>query len=262
MIRNNSRFTWIRNHAAILVMGLMLFGSFLLTSAAYAQVAYPTFSIVSVTANESVTIQAINLPPNTDFAFKMGAFGTQGLSGDIIVVQNSGDGGTQEFTVEIPEAVQGLSAIAIRMDNFYLGYFAYNWFYNSSTGSAPADPATPAPATPTPAPADPATPAPPVYTGFPTFSVTAVQRNETVTIMTNNFPANTEFTIRMHYMGTQGIGGQVIETIDSEEGGVQVLTFEIPATYANQAQIAIRMENAASGLYAFNWFYNYTATVN
>jgi hypothetical protein len=36
-------------------------------------------------------------------------------------------------TFEIPPALYGLSQIAIRLQSADSGYFAYNWFYNTTT---------------------------------------------------------------------------------------------------------------------------------
>jgi type 1 fimbria pilin len=40
------------------------------------------------------------------------------------------------------------------------------------------------------------------YSGFPTFSITAVVSDDTVTILGHNFPANDDFTVTMGAMVT------------------------------------------------------------
>lgn len=89
----------------------------------------------------------------------------------------------------------------------------------------------------------------------PTFTVTDVVRNTSVTIKTTDFPANRTWTVTMGAMGTRGVGGTVVGTLDSGASGNLTATFNIPASLANSSQIAIRLES--SPYYSYNWFYNY-----
>jgi murein DD-endopeptidase MepM/ murein hydrolase activator NlpD len=120
---------------------------------------------------------------------------------------------------------------------------------------------TPAP-TATPGPTS--TPRPtslPGYVCCPSFRIVAVERDKSVTIETTNFPAGLKFDVRMAARGGQAIGGTVAGSQDSGKGGVFRATFAIPAGLKGLDQIAIRLENPATGYFAFNWFYNNTATV-
>lgn len=90
---------------------------------------------------------------------------------------------------------------------------------------------------------------------IPTFSISAVVRDQTVTISTRDFPANVKFDVRMGALGTQGINGAYVTTIDSGAGGSFSQTFNVPAGLRGSDRIAIRLENA-SGYYAYNWFWN------
>jgi hypothetical protein len=92
----------------------------------------PTFSIVSVARDNTVTVQAYNLPPNQDFTVRMGPYGSLGLGGLEVASFNSGSGGSQSFTFNVPGPLYGSFQIAVRMDS-NLGFYAYNWFYNNST---------------------------------------------------------------------------------------------------------------------------------
>lgn len=120
----------------------------------------------------------------------------------------------------------------------------------------PVTPVTPAPAgsgggdSPTP------TPKPVVFTGIPTFSITGVVKDTTVTISTTNFPANTTFDVLMGAYGTLGIGGTKVGTQASGTGAFTA-TYTIPANLKGAAQIAIRLQST-SGYYSFNWFFNNT----
>ncbi len=201
---------------------------------------YPTFTIVKVVKDVSVTIRTKNLPPNDSFQVRMGKIGTKGKNGIVSGSFSSGTGGVKEFTFNIPADLQGERLIAIRFDSTTgSGYFAYNWFYNKTSGSAQqlAD----------------------GYTGYPTFRIIAVVRNGSVTIEANNLPANDEFTVRMNKMGTKGIGGIKVGTFSSGTGGKKTFTFDIPTELKGLKQIAIRFDSSTgSGYFAYNWFYNTT----
>ena len=119
----------------------------------------------------------------------MGAYGTLGIGGIVVATTNSGAGGAFQATYNIPDALKGSQRIAIRMDASG-GFFAYNWFWNNTAGG-PTN--TPGPTT------IPGT----GYTGIPTFSIQGVVRDSTVTVLTNNYPANQTFTVRMGAFGTQ-----------------------------------------------------------
>lgn len=214
----------------------------------------PTFSIVSVVADQSVTIETYNYPANQNFVVTMGPMGTQGLNGVVVATTNSGAGGSFVATYMIPDALKGSYQIAVRMQTTQqYPYYAYNWFYNNTaTAGAPGKGGQPTtlPATV------------PAYTGIPTFQVCSVVQNQSVTIKTNNFPANQTFTVTMGPFGTQGIGGYVVGTMNSGVGGAMTATFIIPAQLAGSSLISIRAQTGQSyPYYAYNWFWNNTATV-
>jgi hypothetical protein len=94
------------------------------------------------------------------------------------------------------------------------------------------------------------------YKGFPTFSITAVVKDSTVTILGKNFPANDKFTVTMGAYGTKGIGGIVVDTTDSGAGGAITKTYTIPDSLKGSHRIAIRLQSPTSGYFAYNWFFN------
>ena len=205
----------------------------------------PSFSIESVVKDESVTIKTNNLPPNDTFTVTMGKYGTKGVGGVVAASTDSGTGGTQSFTYDIPDSLVGLSQIAIRMESPTSGYYAYNWFYNN-TGSTP----------PTQQPAPTTTPAPPGYSGYPTFSITAVTKDQSVTISGQNFPPNDTFTVLMGPYGSQGIGGTNVGSTSTGAGGALSATYSIPTSFAGSTKISIRLQSSSSGYFAYNWFWN------
>jgi hypothetical protein len=208
----------------------------------------PTFKIMSVVRDDEVTIQTNNLTPNDSFRVTMGKMGTQGIGGTVVDVVASGSGGTKTYTFDIPQSLYGSYKISIRMESPTSGYFAYNWFYNNTTGGSGGQP------TPTPPPSTP----PPGYSGFPTFNILSVVRDSSVTVQTHNLPPNDSFTVTMGHMGTQGIGGYQVDTVNSGNGGSKQFTFNIPAQLKGSYKISIRMQSPSSGYYAYNWFYNNT----
>jgi hypothetical protein len=196
----------------------------------------PTITIESVVEDEEVTLKVNNFPANKEFKVLMGNMGTRGIGGLLITTFDSGIGGSFTKTFTIPEDLKGKYQIAIRLQTADNYFYAYNWFYNNtSDGQVPSG-----------------------YSGIPTFSITAVKSDETVTIKTNNFPKDYDFKVYMGKKGTQGIGGINVTTVDSAAGGTLSYTFDIPEDLAGEDIIAIRLVATSGGFYAYNWFYNTT----
>ena len=103
-----------------------------------------------------------------------------------------------------------------------------------------------------------ATPVPGPTFAIPTFTILSVQRGQSVTIRTANFPPNQTFTALMGPMGSMGVGGAQAGTVNSGAGGSFDATIAIPASMASTTQIALRLQSP-SGYYSFGWFYNFTA---
>ncbi len=206
----------------------------------------PTFVITAVEQDQWVEIQTDNFPAGDHFTVTMGPMGSQGINGIIIGTTYSGAGGRFTMKYDIPPALQGSYQIALRLESSTSGYYAYNWFYNS-TVNAPGTTPTPPPST-----------APPSgYTGYPTFSIASVDQGNTVTISPTNFPPNDKFDVRMNWMGTRGEAGAIVETVTTDANGkLSDTTYAIPDFLDVAYQIAIRLESPTSGYYAYNWFYN------
>ncbi|MEM7116901.1 MAG: hypothetical protein AAF614_31005 [Chloroflexota bacterium] len=237
------RYRWM-----ILVAVLAALAGFLLLGISSASShSIPTISVLSVRRGESVTIRTHNFPANHVFTVTMGKMGTRGVGGAFVTNISSGAGGSTEWTFNIPEALKNDHQVAIRLQTGHANpYYAFNWFYNAVGGQGAQQPPSVAPA----------------YTGIPTFKITAVQRNTQVTIETNNFPPNQNFTVTMGHFGTRGVGGMVVGTIPPGAGGTATYTFAIPSGLTNLNRIAIRAQTAhANPYYAFNWFHNNDANV-
>jgi hypothetical protein len=205
----------------------------------------PTFSIKSVIMDQSVTILTKNFPPNDTFKVTMGKYGTLGIGGVVVDNTNSGDGGAFEVTYAIPSGLMDLNKIAIRLESTTSGYFAYNWFFNTTVIE-----------TPTPEPTPSVTPTPPGYSGFPTFSISSVVKDQTVTISGKNFPSKDTFTVLMGIYGSRGIDGINVGSTTTGTGGALSATYNIPTSLAGEAKIAIRLQSPTNGYFSYNWFWN------
>jgi hypothetical protein len=113
----------------------------------------------------------------------------------------------------------------------------------------------PNPTTNSPAPA----PVSPALTteAIPTIAILSVLENDSVTIRANNFPSDTKFDVFMGKMGTNGLNGIKVDSVNSRNGSTFTATFEIPRKLRGEDQIAIRLESD-SGYYSYNWFKNIT----
>lgn len=213
----------------------------------------PTFDIVTVQADQSISIKTANFPANDTFQVMMGEIGTRAVDGILVDTLHSGSGGTFTANLNIPAALKGKKQISVRLQSAASGYYSYNWFWNS-TGGVPVTGATPTKA-PTSGPT-----ATPVPNATAVFSISSVVVNQTVTITTKGFPANDTFQVLMGKIGTRGVDGVKVDSFNSGSGGVFAKTFNIPAELKDQRQIAIRLESTTSGHYSYNWFWNNTGS--
>lgn len=90
----------------------------------------PTFEIVSVVRNTSVTIKTANFPANQTFDVSMGQIGALGI-GYAAGTVNSGAGGVFTTTLTIPGALANVAQISVRLQSAS-GYYSYGWFYNTT----------------------------------------------------------------------------------------------------------------------------------
>ena len=243
--------------AALLIV-LLAAGSVNSVLAAPASI-IPTFTITEVDRNNTVTIVTHNFPAHDTFKVKMHYYGTLGVGGVVVGSQNTGSGGSFTATYSIPSTYQGLDRIAIRLQSSSSGYYAYNWFWNfdhPDSGSSAAT-STPGP-TPTSGPtATPGGAGSPSYGYYPTFTITGVDRNNTVTIKGKNFTTNDTYTVYMNYYGTLGIAGLVAGSQSTGSSGSFTATYTIPATFHGLDRIAIRLKSDTTPYYSYNWFWNF-----
>ncbi len=229
--------------ASLILLFSLVGGTWITATAAQQADFIPTISIVSVTTDVSVTIHMANYPANDTFNVYMNYFGTRGIGGIKVDSIDSGSGGAFKKTFTIPNELKGLSQIAIRLESPYSGYYSYDWFNNNSSGTGTI----------------PDTGGPYTYPGvIPTIGISSVDPDNTVTVITYNYPANDTFNVYMNYFGTRGIGGIKVDTFDTGSGGSFSKTFSIPSELKGQGLIAIRLESPNSGYYSYDWFNNVT----
>ena len=210
-----------------------------------------TFSIVEVAKDNYVTIKTQSVPSNVFFNVSMGHKKSDGsITWEALADLDTGNGGTFKTSINIPASLQGKTNLVLRLKQVkkngkvfkYTQYFSNSSYTSSGTGGYVG----------------------PYYGGYyyhsiPTFSITQVRRNNTVTIRTHNFPASVTFDVLMGPMGTRGVGGYHVGTLHSGSGGTLTATFSIPAALYNSRQISIRTQNWPTGYYSYNWFYNNNA---
>ncbi|MEM7331950.1 MAG: hypothetical protein AAF490_07655 [Chloroflexota bacterium] len=223
----------------------------------------PTFSIVAVDAGKTVTIRTQNYPANQDFTVMMGPMHSQGINGTVVGTFNSGEGGSFEKNFDIPEALKDAPQVSIRAQTAHVyPYYSFNWFHNVAAPEPDPEPEPDPDNSGSTGNGDSDSSPLPVYTGVPTFKVCRVTQNSSITITTSNLPPNQTFTVRMNAFGTGGIGGTVASTFESGDGGAFNVDADIPASLNGHGRIAVRIETAhANPFYAYNWFYNNTASV-
>lgn len=227
-------------HILRVIISLVILFSFISPALASYQ-GHPYIFITAVVKDQTVTIQANNFPANDTFRVTMGYYGNYGIGGVVVGFTDTGSGGSFTASYTIPSTLSGQYRIAIRLQSPTSNYYAYNWFYNNTTGSTISP--TPQPATP-------------VYSGYPYFFIESVIKDQSVTIHAYNFPEDDSFTVTMGPYGSYGIGGLAIGTQTTGAGGNFTATYAVPEQLADSYQISIRLFSPTSGYYAYNWFYN------
>ena len=198
----------------------------------------PSITVTAVNPGEYAVIIANNLPADESFKVRMGVYGTQGIDGELIATVEPNAEGFLKQTYPIPFDLQDDAKIAVRFESEDSSLALYTWFDNvAGVSGGMGGPVT-------------------AYYGIPTISILEVNEDEDVTIKTNNYPADQDFQVLMGKIGTRGVGGILVTTINSGDGGSFEATFDIPEELQGDAQIAIRLQTADNTFYSYDWFYN------
>jgi hypothetical protein len=222
----------VRFFAALLLLSVTLFS---LPSAAMADSSSPSIDIVSVKPGVSVTIRANNFPGGL-WTVRMDKSGGQAASGVQVDVTNTGSGGSFQETYKIPDSLKNESRIVIRLEKGSL--YAYNTFINQASTS------------PTPTPVIPST-------GPKTsISILGVERNSSVTVRAEDFPANTTFSVRVGPYNSFFRDYVYTGSVYSGNGGNFDFKVQLPALVQDVELVTIRLDGG--GKYAYNAFKNAT----
>ena len=211
------------------------------TGVAHAYSGIPTFSIVSVVKDKTVTIRTYNFPAHDSFKVLMNYKGTRGVNGVVVETITSGSGGSFTTTFNIPSKMKGEYQIAIRLQSTSSsGYYAYNWFYNNTAKST--------------------------YTSsvkygskYTWIQINKVKKDKNVTFTLYNLPKKDAFKILIYKVGTKANSGVKVGEFSTGVGGYRTFRVDIPATLKNKSTLGIRIQNlTGSGYYYDTWFYNTT----
>jgi hypothetical protein len=198
----------------------------------------PSTTIKNVVTDTSVKVNGNNFTTNDSYNVYIGAIGTKGVGGTLVGTQATDGTGTFTETYPIPAAYHGSEKLAIRWESPSSGFYAYDWFVNDA--SAPSSPSSP-----------------PAGSGtIPTFTITAVDEDTSVTISGINFTTNDTYTVLMGDYGTMGVGGVVSGSQSTGASGSFTGTYTIPAAFHGDDRIAIRLESDTTAYYSYNWFWN------
>jgi hypothetical protein len=90
----------------------------------------------------------------------------------------------------------------------------------------------------------------------PTFTITDVVADKSITIKTANFPAGYTFNVLWGPVNNQGKDGIKAGTLSSGRGGEITAKLDIPAQVQGMSRIAVRLESTTGGFFSYNWFSN------
>lgn len=224
------------------------------------QLKHPSFIISTVTADQSIQVDATDFPENENFDVIMGAYGTFGIGGEKVTTQKTGSKGEFKATYAIPASLKGAYLIAVRMESTDSDYFAFNYFYNATYAPAAENAATAAEttgtiaATPESAGATPTEEA--AYAGYPYFSVTTVKKDTTVMIEAENLPEEEVFDVYMSDFFLANSSALPAGKLESGKGGKATASFSIPEQLKGVHQISIRLSGEKTGYFSYNYFFN------
>ena len=194
--------------------------------------------MTNVEKDTSVTIKTSNFPDNVLYAVSIGRKESGAMNWVKVADLDSDRGGSFKASFTIPAQFAGTSSLAIRLTQAKKNLSKDQWFTNSTSGTGG--------------------PGYPGYYGIPTIWIASVVRDNSVTITTNNFPPGLTFDVLMGPMGTRGVNGYKVGTLNSGAGGTLTATFSIPSQLYGHSQIAIRTQNLSTGYFSYNWFFNNT----
>lgn len=243
--------------AVVLAILASLLGSAVQPAAASAPAAAEpaSLSVVGVVAGKSVTIKVINMPANKEFRVRMNVIGTKGIDGTIAGTARTNQDGSFTATFAIPSQLKDKSTIAIRIEaTDKTGWYAYNWFYNRTSGSSggSAGGSTGGGSVPSGG----------VSSG--NLSVVEVVEDVSVSVQVRNAPANSTLSVWMDWKNRRGaLLGVRVGSIKSDKNGSLSGTFKMPVSVKDRRELRIRLQGPTGSNYAaYRWFLNVNSDEN
>ena len=96
----------------------------------------PSIRIIGVQEDKTVTLLARRFPAATYFTVRIGPFYNFWKGHQVVGDIYSGNGGDFEITLNLPDVVDNVDLVTVRMDSSN-GYYAYNAFWNTSSWTTP-----------------------------------------------------------------------------------------------------------------------------
>ena len=197
--------------------------------------------ITDVNEDKDVTFKAAGAPAGAKLAVWFDWETSSGaLKGQQSGTVKVGSDGTILATVKIPPAAKDRPSLRLRLQGLSgSSYLIYKWFTNadiatsggSSSGSTG---------------------------GLPYIVVTAVSKDNTVTIKAYKFPQG-EYVVRMDSGGSSAKNGIKVDTIEIKENKTYSATFDIPDDLAGEDTITIRIQSVDDAkTFAYTTFDNVT----
>lgn len=219
-------YRWFAVLLAVAVMGSLL------PQPVYAQ-ASSWFEIISVKADESVTIRTHGFPENEKFTVRIDRSGNAGINGIVVAETDSGKGGEFEATYRIPAELKGVKTLTLRMEGDK-GHINYNWFNNRSTQTSDETPA---------------------QTGTPSVKIVGVKEDDWVMLEAANFPAGSSIRVRVGPYDNFSKKAEVMATVRAESTAAFRFTVDLPEVVENVDWVSVRLDGDR-GHYAYNAFRN------
>ncbi|KAA3648141.1 MAG: hypothetical protein DWQ07_03865 [Chloroflexi bacterium] len=202
-------------------------------------------SISKVVKNTSFVLTASGLPTNEIVRVRLTK---PGANNAVLEKVDTGNKGTihQEFL--IPDEIKKAETLVVSLESTTSSFVASTSFTNpisvpqtsttSTSSSSSSSGGTGGP-----------------IVGIPTFNITAVKKDTTVTISGVNFIPGDIYDVLIGAYGTQAIGGIKVDTQAAGTGSFTA-TYTIPASLAGSSRLAIRLQSHTTGYFSYNWFYN------
>lgn len=189
------------------------------------------FTILSVKANESITIRTVDFPVRTNFTVIMGKATNKAVNGTISTEISTGVGGKQEFILPIPKELSGLAIIGVRIESKD-DYKAYNWFFNRNQSNE----------------------VQPDGGLKPGLAFSKVQKNNSVTVEATNLPANTPFRVRVGPYSTFYRDYLTVQTVTTDNKGMATFPIALDKNVKDTDFISVRLDGGTT--YVFGTFHN------